>query len=75
MRIPNTSKLTRPQLLCQWPGSGFRVFTPFHGPFRMLDFSWDAKTASGVYFARLSAAPLEHPELRTVKMRKMMLLH
>jgi len=36
---------------------------------------WDAEVASGVYFARLSAAPIDHPELRTVKMRKMMLLH
>jgi hypothetical protein len=36
---------------------------------------WDAQTASGVYFARLTATPLERPELRTVKMRKMLLLH
>ncbi|MGB6034503.1 MAG: T9SS type A sorting domain-containing protein, partial [Bacteroidota bacterium] len=36
---------------------------------------WDARTASGIYFARLSAAPVDRPEARTVKVRKMMLMH
>jgi len=36
---------------------------------------WDASVASGVYFARLTATPVGRPEMRSVKMRKMMLLH
>ena len=36
---------------------------------------WDAQVSSGVYFARLRVAPLERPELISVKMRKMLLLH
>jgi len=36
---------------------------------------WDAGVASGVYFARLTATPVARPEMRSVKMRKMMLLH
>jgi hypothetical protein len=32
---------------------------------------WDAHAASGIYFARLIAAPADRPGLRTVKIRKM----
>jgi hypothetical protein len=33
--------------------------------------SWEARAASGIYFARLGAAPVDHPEGRTVRIRKM----
>ncbi len=41
----------------------------------MHRLSWDARVASGIYFARLTAAPVDRPDARAVKIRKMMLMH
>jgi hypothetical protein len=35
---------------------------------------WDARVSSGIYFARLSVAPVDRPDRRTVKIRRMMLM-